>query len=135
MLIHAVYGIAKNSNTSPSRGLSAVQIQGMTAVHENIHLTGKSVKLPEGKMRYIQWVPRSWDVWYHNSAASLQNTQYIYIYINCKNISAYSVTSGVSDLLILNHTGLKKGKQAETYAHECAPWHNGYRCTQQLSAT
>lgn len=77
MLIHAVYGIANNPNTSPSRSMSAVQIQGMTAVHRSaVHcrLTGKAVKLQQSKVRCIQWVPRSWDVWYHNSAASgLQN--------------------------------------------------------------
>lgn len=36
MLIHAVHGNANNSNASHTRGMSALQTQGVTAVQRNM---------------------------------------------------------------------------------------------------
>lgn len=53
MLIHAVHGNVNNSNASHARGTSALQIQGVTAVHRSICLTWKAVKLQPSKMHSV----------------------------------------------------------------------------------
>lgn len=53
MLIHAGHGNINNSNASHTRGASALQIQGMTAVHRGICLAWKAVKLQQRKTQSV----------------------------------------------------------------------------------
>lgn len=133
MLIHAVHGNANNSDASHTGVMSALQIQGVTAVHRSICLACKAVQIEQSKKHLVGTQElKPPEFCGQCSARHLVNVHKIHklekipmCTVSLAVLVMYSINSSISELVTLSHFGLREGKVDHKLCYRvCCQFHS-----------